>query len=61
MSYVECVNAGEQLLATAHKVSGNRQAAVYRLDVTQDKNIIASFAGTVYTTKKFLIRFRLSY
>ena len=47
MSYVECVDAGEQLLATAHKVSGNRQAAVYRLDVTRDKNIIPSFAGTV--------------
>ena len=53
MSYVECVDAGEQLLATAHKVSGNRQAAVYRLDVTQDKNIIAAFVGTVYIDQKF--------
>ena len=52
MSYVECVDAGEQLLATAHKVSGNRQAAVYRLDVTRDKNIIDSFRETVYLTKK---------
>ena len=53
MSYVKCVDAGEQLLATAHKVSGNRQAAVYRLDVTRDKNIIASFAGTVYINQIF--------
>ena len=52
MSYVECVDAGEQLLATAHKVSGNIQAAVYRLDVTRDKNIIDSFRETVYLTKK---------
>ena len=50
MSYVD---AGEQLLATAHKVSGNRQAAVYRLDVTRNKNIIASFAVTVYNQKNF--------
>ena len=44
MSYVECVDAGEQLLASAHKVSGNRKTAMYRVDVTRDKNIIAAFA-----------------
>ncbi len=44
MSYVECVDAGEQLLASAHKVSGNRKAAMYRVDVTRDKDIIAAFA-----------------
>ena len=57
MSYVECVDAGEQLLATAYKVSGNRQAAVYRLDVTQDKNIIAAFVGTVYINQNFFDHF----
>ena len=53
MSYVKCVDAGEQLLATAHKVSGNRPAAVYRVGVTQDKDIIAAFAGTVYINQIF--------
>ena len=53
MSYVECVDAGEQLLATAHKVSGNRPAAVYRVGVTRDKDIIAAFAGTVYINQIF--------
>jgi acyl-coenzyme A thioesterase PaaI-like protein len=52
MSYVECVDAGEQLLATAHKVSRNRPTAVDRVDVTQDKDIIAAFTGTVYKTKQ---------
>lgn len=52
MSYIERVDAGERLLATAHKVSENRRTAVYRVDVTRNNDIIAAFTGTVYITNR---------
>ena len=50
IAYVKGVEEGDRLLAQAREVSRGRKTAVYNVDVTCEKMMIATFTGTVHVT-----------
>jgi len=52
IAYVKGVAEGDQLLAEAREISRGRKTAVYNVDVTCDKKMIATFTGTVHVTNR---------
>jgi phenylacetic acid degradation protein PaaD len=52
IAYVKGVGVGDQLLATAREISRSRKTAVYRVDVTCEAEMIATFTGTVHVSNR---------
>jgi len=52
IAYVKGVAEGDQLLAEAREISRGRKTAVYNVDVTCGKTMIATFTGTVHVTNR---------
>lgn len=52
IAYVNRVDAGDRLRATACKFAENRRTAVYQVAITCNDDAIATFTGTAYITDK---------
>jgi LAO/AO transport system ATPase/phenylacetic acid degradation protein PaaD len=52
LTFQVAVKEGEVLVARSHEVSRSKRIAVYRVDVTCGKKIVAAFTGTVFLTER---------
>ena len=52
IAYVKGVSEGDRLLAEAIEISRTRKTAVYRVEVSCEKNMIATFTGTVHVSSR---------
>jgi len=52
IAYVKGVAEGDLLMAEAREISRGRKTAVYNVDVTCERAMIATFTGTVHVTNR---------
>jgi phenylacetic acid degradation protein PaaD len=52
VTFIKGARTGDVLRAKAQHVSRSSKTSVYRVDVTRDSDILATFTGTVYITGK---------
>ncbi len=54
MAYIRGCQVGDRIRAEAREVSRSRRTAVYRVDLSRDGDVVATFTGTVYITHRNL-------
>ena len=54
MAYIHGCEVGDRIRAEAHEVSRSRRTAIYRVDLSRDGDVVATFTGTVYITRRDL-------
>lgn len=54
MAFVRRCRAGDRIRAQSREISRSRRTAVYRVDLSRGKEIVATFTGTVYVTDRDL-------
>jgi len=54
MAYIRGCEVGDRIRAEAHEVSRSRRTAIYRVNLSRDGDVVATFTGTVYITRRNL-------
>ena len=54
MAFIRGCQVGDRIRASAREVSRSRRTAVYRVDLSRDSDVVATFTGTVYITRRNL-------
>ena len=54
MAYIRGCQVGDRIRAEAREVSRSRRTAIYRVDLFRDGDVVATFTGTVYITRRNL-------
>ena len=54
MAYIRGCQVGDRIRAAAREISRSRRTAIYRVDLSRDRDIVATFTGTVYITPRNL-------
>ena len=54
MAYIRGCHVGDRIRAEVREVARSRRTAVYRVELSRDDDIVATFTGTVYITRREL-------